>query len=50
MEGVRPSVCCVPLSRNEVVGAVVDDNGAADDAPGADRPDVLVLDGALGVE
>ena len=33
----------------QVVGAGVDDDGAADDALGTDELDVLVVDGALGV-
>lgn len=33
----------------EVVGAAVNNDGAADDALGADQLDVLIGDGALGV-
>lgn len=37
------------LTLAEIVGAGVDDNGAAEDALGADQLDELVRDGALGV-
>jgi len=37
------------LALAEIVGAGVDDNGAAEDALGADQLDELVRDGALGV-